>query len=68
MPGRDRWIAPFAFGYTPEEFAATHRAIADGAWDLEPMITGRVGVDGVAGAFQALGDPDEHAKILVVPG
>lgn len=58
----------FAFGYTAEEFAATHRAIADGAWDLEPMITGRVDVDGVPAAFGALGDPDQHAKILVVPG
>lgn len=58
----------FAFGYTPEEFAATHRAISDGAWDLEPLITGRVTIDGVPGAFDALGDPDEHAKILVVPG
>lgn len=58
----------FVFGYTPDEFAATYRAIADGAWDLEPMITGRVGVDGVPDAFVALGDPDQHAKILVVPG
>jgi threonine dehydrogenase-like Zn-dependent dehydrogenase len=57
----------FAFGYTPDEFAATHRAIGDGAWDLAPMITGRVDVDGVPDAFVALGDPDEHAKILVVP-
>lgn len=57
----------FAFGYTAEEFASTHRAIADGAWDLEPLITGRVPVDGVPDAFEALGDPDQHAKILVVP-
>jgi threonine dehydrogenase-like Zn-dependent dehydrogenase len=57
----------FAFGYTPDEFAATYHAIAAGAWDLEPMITGRVGVDDVPTAFAALGDPDQHAKILVVP-
>ena len=58
----------FAFGYTTEEFAATYRAVTEGAWDLEPMITGRVDIDGVPGAFDALGRPDEHAKILVVPG
>jgi threonine dehydrogenase-like Zn-dependent dehydrogenase len=32
-----------------------------------PLITGEVGLDGVADAFDALGDPDEHCKILVVP-
>jgi hypothetical protein len=26
-----------------------------------------VGLDGVAGAFEALGDPERHAKILVDP-
>jgi 2-desacetyl-2-hydroxyethyl bacteriochlorophyllide A dehydrogenase len=57
----------FVFGYTAEEFAATHQAITAGAWDLAPMITGRVGVDAVPDAFTALGDPDQHAKILVTP-
>lgn len=57
----------FVFGYSPEEFAATYEAIAAGAWDLAPMITGRVGVDEVPAAFDALGNPDDHAKILVVP-
>ena len=31
------------------------------------MITGEVDLDGVPGAFEALADPDEHCKILVVP-
>ena len=31
------------------------------------MITGRVGLDGVPGAFDALANPDEHCKILVTP-
>lgn len=57
----------FVFGYTPEEFAATHHVIASGAWDLAPMITGTVGVDGVPEAFVELGEPDRHAKILVTP-
>ena len=57
----------FVLGYDPMEFAATLRSIAEGEIDVVPMITGEVGLDGVAGAFKALGNPDEHCKILVVP-
>ena len=31
------------------------------------MISGVVGLDGVAGAFDALADPEQHAKILIDP-
>jgi hypothetical protein len=31
------------------------------------MITGVVGLHGVADAFEALKDPEKHAKILVDP-
>ncbi|MEE8557821.1 MAG: zinc-binding dehydrogenase [Myxococcota bacterium] len=58
----------FVLGYTPEEFAQTLQAIADGRIDVVPLITGRVGVEGVAGAFEELAEPDRHAKILVEPG
>ena len=44
------------------------RAIAEGEIDVTPMITGTCGVDGVPAAFDALGDPEEHVKILVEPG
>lgn len=57
----------FVFGYTPEEFVETHRHVAAGAWDLAPMITGTVDIEGVPQAFADLGNPDEHAKILVQP-
>jgi threonine dehydrogenase-like Zn-dependent dehydrogenase len=57
----------FALGYDPFEFASTLQAIASGEIDVTPMITGSVGIDGVPGAFEALGDPDEHCKILVEP-
>jgi threonine dehydrogenase-like Zn-dependent dehydrogenase len=56
----------FCLGYDLEEFAGTLRAIADGALDVEPMITGEVGIDGVAGAFEELSSPERHCKILVV--
>jgi threonine dehydrogenase-like Zn-dependent dehydrogenase len=58
----------FVLGYTPEEFAATLRHIAEGALPTAPLITGRVGIDGVAQAFVDLGSPERHAKILVHPG
>ncbi len=58
----------FVLGYSPEEFAATLQNIAEGKIDVQPLITGSVGLEGVAGAFEDLGTPDRHAKILVEPG
>jgi threonine dehydrogenase-like Zn-dependent dehydrogenase len=57
----------FVLGYTPEEFAETLGHIAAGAIPTAPLITGTVGLDGVAGAFEALASPERHAKILVEP-
>jgi threonine dehydrogenase-like Zn-dependent dehydrogenase len=57
----------FVLGYDPMEFAECLRAIAEGDLPVAPLITGEVGLDGVAGAFDALADPDQHCKILVVP-
>jgi len=58
----------FSFAYDPFEFGDTLRAIAEGEIDVTPMITGTCGIDGVPAAFDALGHPDEHVKILVEPG
>jgi threonine dehydrogenase-like Zn-dependent dehydrogenase len=57
----------FVLGYTPDEFAATLNHIAEGRIPVAPLITGKVGVEGVAGAFEALASPERHAKILVEP-
>jgi 2-desacetyl-2-hydroxyethyl bacteriochlorophyllide A dehydrogenase len=57
----------FVFGYTPEEFATTLRMLSEGRIDVSGLVTGRVGLDGVAAAFTALGDPEAHVKILVEP-
>jgi threonine dehydrogenase-like Zn-dependent dehydrogenase len=57
----------FVLGYDPMEFEASLRSIAEGETDVDPMITGRVGLDGVPDAFRALANPDEHCKILVTP-
>jgi threonine dehydrogenase-like Zn-dependent dehydrogenase len=58
----------FALGYTPIEFGDALTAIAEGKVDLAPWLTGTVDIDGVPQAFADLGNPDAHAKILVVPG
>jgi threonine dehydrogenase-like Zn-dependent dehydrogenase len=58
----------FVLGWTPKEFRASLDAIATGAVDVEPMVTGTVELAGVPGAFEELASPVEHAKILVVPG
>lgn len=57
----------FVFGYTPLEFRDTLHMLADGKVDASALVTGTVGLDGVAAAFDALGDPETHAKILIDP-
>ena len=57
----------FVLGYSREEFGAMLRHIAEGTIPTEPLITGKVGVEGVAQAFEDLGSPEHHAKILVEP-
>jgi len=57
----------FVYAYDGDEFAATLRALAEGTPDVAPMITGRVGFDGVAGTFDLLGAADHHVKVLVEP-
>jgi threonine dehydrogenase-like Zn-dependent dehydrogenase len=57
----------FVLAYGAEEFAATLHALADGEIDASAFVTGRVGVDGVAAAFETLARPERHVKILVEP-
>ena len=57
----------FVLGYTREEFADTLRGISEGHLIVDQLVTGRVGLEGVAQAFQDLGDPEAHAKIMVEP-
>ena len=57
----------FVLGYTAAEFEETLGLIASGAIPTTPLITGHVGLDGVAGAFTELASPERHAKIIVEP-
>ena len=57
----------FVLGYTPLEFRDTLHLLAEGEIDASPLVTGTVGLAGVEAAFDALGDPETHAKILIDP-
>lgn len=57
----------FVLGYTPLEYRDTLHMIADGKVPCGAMLTGVVGLDGVANAFTALGNPELHAKIQIDP-
>jgi threonine dehydrogenase-like Zn-dependent dehydrogenase len=57
----------FVLGYTPLEYRDALHLLADGKVSGEPLVTGTVGLDQVDAAFQALGDAERHAKILIDP-
>ncbi len=57
----------YVLACTPEEFAQSLDLIASGKVDAGAMISGKVGLNEVAGAFQELANPNRHTKILVEP-
>lgn len=57
----------FVLGHTPLDFHDTLQWLGEGKVNGRPLLTGLVGLHGVANAFEALGDPEQHAKILVDP-
>lgn len=57
----------FVLGYTQEEFARCLRLLAEGQVEADALITGKVGLQGVQGAFEELANPERHTKILVEP-
>ncbi len=57
----------FVVGYDPLEFRDALRMLADGRIDASPLVTGTVGLEGVAGAFETLAAPEAHAKVIIDP-
>ena len=57
----------FVFAYTQAEFTATLGHVVAGQIPVAPLVTGAVGLDGVAEAFAELASPERHAKIMVKP-
>ncbi|MFT4043568.1 MAG: zinc-binding dehydrogenase [Gordonia sp. (in: high G+C Gram-positive bacteria)] len=57
----------FVIYYDPAEFRSALHLIASGKVNVAAMITGTVGLDGVAQVFETLGGAEHHAKVLVDP-
>jgi threonine dehydrogenase-like Zn-dependent dehydrogenase len=57
----------FVVAYTPLEYRDTLHMLAEGKVNAAPLVTGEVGLPGVGTAFDALADPEAHAKILIDP-
>ena len=57
----------FQYGDTKDAYPTTLDRVASGAVDVAAMITGRVGLEGVAQAFRDLERPNEHVRIIVYP-
>jgi threonine dehydrogenase-like Zn-dependent dehydrogenase len=57
----------FVFGYTPLDFRDALHLLANGTVPAKRLITGEVGLPGVAAAFDALATPRSQAKILIDP-
>jgi threonine dehydrogenase-like Zn-dependent dehydrogenase len=58
----------FVMGYTPLEFSDTLHMLAEGKVQAAPIVTGTVGLAGVAAAFETLATPGKDAKIIIAPG
>jgi threonine dehydrogenase-like Zn-dependent dehydrogenase len=57
----------FVLGYSMDEFETSLQAIADGRFDVAPMVTSEVALEDVESAFRSLADPDHDAKVVVNP-
>ena len=57
----------FVVGYTPLEYRDTLDQLCRGVINVKPLITGKVGLEHVQTAFEALAHPEKHAKILIDP-
>lgn len=55
----------FSMNYAPAEFHRTLTDIAEGRIDVAKVLTGVVGPMETPAAFEALKDPERHAKIVV---
>jgi len=57
----------YSYYYTPAEYAECLQVLALGEVDWRVLLTGKVGIDGVPGAFNELMKPNSHIKVVVEP-
>ena len=55
----------FSQYYSLDEFAQTLAHLAAGELQVDPLITRRVGLDGIKQAYSDLTDPEKEAKIII---
>ena len=56
----------YVLGYTPDEYAESLAALADGSINTAPMVSRTVSLDELPAAFEALADPKD-CKVVVTP-
>ena len=57
----------YAYYYEPQEFAACLQGLAGGDIPWRELVTGKVGIDGVPGAFEELMKHNPHIKVIIEP-
>jgi threonine dehydrogenase-like Zn-dependent dehydrogenase len=58
----------FSIAFSPEEYGEVLGHLASGALKVDGLVTSRVGLSDVPDAFKRLADPEQDAKIVVIPG
>jgi threonine dehydrogenase-like Zn-dependent dehydrogenase len=67
LPWWHVWRAADKLGAATPKHPVIFECVGVPGIDATPLITGTVGLNGVENAFDALGDPEAHAKILIDP-
>ena len=57
----------YVFYYEYDEYEQALNLLASNQLDWQPLVTGKVGLDGISEAFKLVQQPDSHAKILIDP-
>jgi threonine dehydrogenase-like Zn-dependent dehydrogenase len=57
----------FSFAPSPQEYVEALGLLASGALQVEALITNRIGLEEVPSAFKRLADPEQDAKIIILP-
>lgn len=57
----------FSYYYQPHEFAQCLQELTESRVPWNKLLTGKVGMDGVSGAFKQLMQPNQHIKVVIEP-
>ena len=57
----------YVLAYSPAEFTQALHLLAEGKVDGDALVTAKVGLDGVKGAFTELANPEKQTKIMIEP-